>query len=270
MNLSVIVYTGNGFDTDTKLPILQSCINSIKRQKSDNVEILVICEDGDKAVIERETGVGAIVYEKPEECLNSVISKLSSDKFIIARYDTLFSTNSISALSACGKGEGMLFNVTLKKKGTSDFYPLFSSVSIKNEMSIAPSVWNVVFDTQTVKNNKLSFTDFSYRDQYLYLMNFFMCAEKIVCSDAVLLCLDRTLKPTIRPSGKYYMNNRKAIFSLVRKLKKSRNGALLSCFVRDFGVPLVELSYKEKSRRRRWYYRLYCNRFMRCASSVLR
>ena len=272
MSLGIIIYTGKNFDIDTKLPFLKSCVNSVKRQKSGNAELIVLCEAGteQKGIIERETGTSVCEFNNLADGINNAIRELECDKFIISKYNTLYSANSLSDFSKYNDGESLVFNITCNEKGSSRFVPVFSKVNAENEFTVCPSVWNVLFDKKTIINNSLGFTDFSYRDQYIFLMNHLVYAKKVVYSDNVYLCIDRALNIKIKPSDAFYKNNKKAIFRIIKLLKRNRKGVLLSCFIKDFGVPLLRLSCTEKNRKKRWFYRLYARKIMNSASGILR
>lgn len=261
MDLGVIVYTEKQFEK-RKIPFIQRCLNSIYRQKVDNVKIKLLVMDDNEIVNEIKNSIDAdiIRFKEPAKAINKCIKELDCSHFIIVRYDTIFAPNSINEISACKNDEGILLNFT-SKKDKLFFEPFFKVCDVNSQLEKAPFVWNVVFSKEVVIKNKLSFENFSLYNQYLFLINY-ICCGNLIESENINLCLDRTIH-TKRLSNKFIKQNFKLICQTAKFIQKSRNSYAAAAFVRDICVPLTKMRYNAKGIRNRFKYSFMCIKFMR-------
>lgn len=266
MELGIIIHTGEGFDYKNNIPHLISCVKSIRNQKYCDANIIVMCEnDAEKMkTVKEKANVDVFPYDDVAKGLNDCIKQLECTHFIISRYDTIYSMNSYEIIRSTIENRcGMIFNFTSKSKDNKDFHKRLSKIDFDSQLSKFPCVWNILFDKETVINNGIKFKDFTYKDQYLFLLRFFASAEKIFMCDDVLVCLDRTLSIDFKLGYDFYKNNKEMLLGLVKELKRKELGTLLCCYIRDIALPTVRLGYEEKDERKRSFYHSMGKKFMK-------
>ena len=266
MELGIIIYTGEGFNYQRNIPHLNNCIKSIRSQKYCDANIIVMCEnDRDTiAAVKEQADVEVFPYEDAAQGLNDCIKQLQCTHFIISRYDTIYSMNSYEIIRSTVENRcGMIFNFTSKSKTNRDFHKRLSEVNFDAQLSKFPCVWNVLFEKDIIVNNGIKFSDFTYKDQYLFLIRFFALAEKVFMCNDVVVCLDRTLSINFKVSYDFYKNNKDMLLGLIKELKKKELGTLLACYIRDIALPTIRLGYEEKDERKRSFYHSMGKKFMK-------
>ena len=255
-DLGIIIFTDDKFDIEAKFCFLLRCVNSIRRQKQNNVKIVFLSktEIDEQYRNQFPDDLQVKVVKTSAAGMNECIRELDCSHFLFVRYDTIFSQNSLAQITSLEKDEGLIFNYSYKtSRNEFELAPFYNNVNFVSQFERLPFALNIVFSKSVLLKNNIRFSDFKYSDQYLFILNYYTSSKNIKCSNDVLLCLDRTLNIEFKFSNSFFYKNYKNIFKVAKRLRKAREIDIIGYLMRDLAVPLLKRRYSEKSMARRMF-----------------